>query len=261
MTIGCVRVGARDTKQVRFEIHLIPNDAANHLSTDEAKNMPPLLYMTDSFSKLTVKLGIFQTFMAFRISVWSRVCFCNRCHSEGILAINVADIGPTGEASANPAGRGHLRNEVLGLLNIILYCGNHRGKDAVKLLLSDCATLLAHAHLLGVEQQRLDLGIAASTTHIGHTQKGPGLRTDIAPLIIELGLILQYGFRVNLPVVRAESLARIHQQLPRGHGIHGARIGDKISSSISAGAHRLLVVLLYSTRIVLGVCKPVDLHL
>ena len=104
MTLGRIRVGARDTAQVRLEVHLVSNNGADLFTAHQAEDVPPLLNMTDHGVWLRVVLGIFQALIAFRISVWSRVCFCYRCHSEGVLAINVADVGATREAAANPAG-------------------------------------------------------------------------------------------------------------------------------------------------------------
>jgi hypothetical protein len=115
---------------------------------------------------------------------------------------------------------------VLRLLNIVLNRRNLGLEHALELLLRNCASLLAHPYLFGMEEKSLNLGIAASATHIGDTQERAGLRTNIAAIVIELGLILQHRLGINIVIIRAESLAGIDEKLLCSNRVHFAGIRD-----------------------------------
>ena len=111
-----------------------------------------------------------------------------------------------------------------------------------------------------MEKERLNLGITTAAAHIGHSQEGASLRTNIAAVVVELGLVLEHRLGINLLVVRAEALAGIHEKLLGRQRIHIARVRHEVRRRIGAGADGLLVVLFNAARIILCVSEAIDLH-
>ncbi len=150
---------------------------------------------------------------------------------------------------------------MLRRLDIVLHRLDERREDTVEALLRDCTALLAHPHMLTLEEHRLHIGIPATTTHIRYRHERARLRTDQAPVILKLGLILKNGLGVNLGVVGAEALARVDDQVLNRQRVHLARIRCQIRCRISAGSHRLVVIRGDAARIVASVGQAVDIHL
>ena len=109
---------------------------------------------------------------------------------------------------------------MLRRLDIVLYCLDQRREDAVEALLRDRAALLAHPHMLTLEENRLHIRVATATTHVRDSHERTSLRADQAPVILKLGLILKNRLGVDLRIVSAEALARIDDQILNRERVH-----------------------------------------
>jgi len=73
VTIGCIRVGASDSKEIRFEIGHVAGNLSYLFSTDEAEDMTALLHVAHILRELVISLGVLSFFKGR--ATWSRKCF------------------------------------------------------------------------------------------------------------------------------------------------------------------------------------------
>jgi hypothetical protein len=66
----------------------------------------------------------------------------------------------------NPSRRSHLGDQILRVLNIVLENRDERGVLLREELLRNCTTFLAHANLLGVQEQTFYVSGGVSTSHV-----------------------------------------------------------------------------------------------
>ncbi len=160
----------------------------------------------------------------------------------------------------DPARSRHLRDQVARLLHILLQDGDHRGVLLAEELLRHGTTLLAHAHLLRVEQQTLQVLVTATARHVRHRKEGAGLGTDLAAIRLETRLVAHKRISINRRIVVAVSFARIDEELVDGEGVHAPCIRDQVGRHVTTGAHRLRVEGLDATQVIAGVRHPIDIE-
>jgi hypothetical protein len=68
---------------------------------------------------------------------------------------------------------------------------------SLKLLLRDCTALLALANHLAVLEIGLHVRISTARAHKRYSEERTRLRTDVAAVILELGLITKNGVNVD----------------------------------------------------------------
>ncbi len=85
------------------------------------------------------------------------------------LAVHIADIFAAGYTATNPPIGRDFRNKVLGILDVVLEHLDHGGELSIEHVLGDRATLLAETDLLGMEEETLNIRIAATTGHEGNS--------------------------------------------------------------------------------------------
>jgi hypothetical protein len=160
----------------------------------------------------------------------------------------------------DPSRRGHLRHQILRVLDIVL---ERRDEGRVLLgeeFLRDSAALLALTHLLTVNEIALYIRIATASAHVRNTEEGTSLRTDIAAIVLELGLIAEHGIHVNLLIVVSVTLLRIDQQLLCTERIHLTGIGDQIGCHVGTRANGLSEIGLNTAKIIACVSQTVNLE-
>lgn len=149
-----------------------------------------------------------------------------------VLTIGVTNILSARNAPTDPARRRHLRHQVLRVLDVLLDRRDQRRILLVKRLLRDCAALLALTHLLRVEQQALNIGIATTCAHIRDRHERSRLATNDAAIVLELRLISQNRVSINGLVVEAKALLRVDHELLDTQRVDLSRIRHKITHSI-----------------------------
>jgi len=130
-----------------------------------------------------------------------------------VLAVNIPQIGASRDTSVDPARGGHLRDQVARLLNVLLQNRDHRSILLAEELLRHRATLLAHAHLHGVEQQTLKVLPATTPCHVGHSKEGACLGTDLAPVRLKTRQVEHKRLSINRGNVVAVSMAGLSKEL------------------------------------------------
>ncbi len=161
------------------------------------------------------------------------------------LAVDVADVLATGQTATNPASSGHLGDEVLGILDGSGQ-GRHQGGELLREEgLRYSVARLTHAAHFRVEQRSLHVRVATATAHEGHAQEGAGLLAGRATLAQESRLVAQDAVGVDVLVVIAIAIARIHDEAFHGQRIHLARIRHQVSGGIVSRTNGLLVILIH----------------
>jgi hypothetical protein len=89
--------------------------------------------------------------------------------------IHVPEVRPGRNAAMDPARRRHLRHQVARLLDVLLQNGDHGSILLGKELLRHRAALLAHAHLLRVLKEGLQVLVAPAAGHVRNGQEGSRL--------------------------------------------------------------------------------------
>jgi len=128
------------------------------------------------------------------------------------LAVDVADVLATGQSATDPAIGGHLGDEVLGVLDGSGQ-GGHQGRELLgEEGLRYSVARLAHAAHFRVEQRSLHIRVATAAAHEGYAQEGAGLLAGGAALAQESRLIAQDAVGVDVLVVVAITITRIHDE-------------------------------------------------
>jgi hypothetical protein len=177
------------------------------------------------------------------------------------LAVDIPQIRAGRDAAVDPATRSNLRYEVARLLHVLPQNRNHRCVLLAEELLRDRATLLAHAHLLGVLEEGLEVLVATAARHIRNREEGTGLRTDLAAVRLETWLVAHEGIGVNGDVVVAVPLPRIDEELVDGDRVDTTGVGDEVGRHVATGADRLRIVGLDAAEVVTGVSHPIDIEI
>jgi hypothetical protein len=177
-----------------------------------------------------------------------------------ILTVDVPQVGAGRDAAVDPAAGGDLRDEIARLLHVLLEDGDHRRVLLAEELLRNRAALLAHAHLLGVLEEGLEILVATTTGHVGDGEEGAGLCTDLAPVCLEAGLVAHKGIGVNGNIVVAVPFPRIDEELINGDGVYTTGVGDEVGRHVATGADRLRIVGLDAAEVVTGVGHPIDVE-
>ena len=107
-----------------------------------------------------------------------------------------------------PIGR-DLRHQVARLLDVLLEDRDHGGVLLGKELLRDRAALLAHAHLLRVLKEGLQVLVATPARHVRNGEEGACLGPCHTPIDLEARLIPHKGISINGGVVVSVPLARV----------------------------------------------------
>ena len=160
----------------------------------------------------------------------------------------------------DPPSRRHLLHHVARLLNIRLQNGNHRSVLLCEELLCHRTAFLAHANLLGVDQQGLHILVATTASHVRDRKEGAGLGPSLTPVRLEAGLVAHVGIGINGDIVVSVALARINQKFVHGGRIHAGGIGHQIGCRVSAWAHRLGIIRLDAAQVISGMRHSVDVH-
>ncbi len=176
-----------------------------------------------------------------------------------VLAVNIPQIGASRDTSVDPARGRHLRDQVARLLNVLFQNRDHRSILLAEELLRHRATLLAHAHLLGVEQQTLKVLVATTPCHVGHRKEGACLGTDLAPVRLKTRLVAHKRISINRRIVVTVSFAGIDKELIDGQRIHTPCVRDQVGGHVTTGAHRLGIKRLNATQVIAGVRHPIDI--
>ena len=113
----------------------------------------------------------------------------------------------------NPSSRSNLGDQVLWILDVVLQNGDHWSVLLREELLRYRTAFLAHTHLLGMEQETLDITRWISALHEGNRKEGAGLWANLAAIVLESNLITKNGICINGGVVESKSLARVEEQL------------------------------------------------
>ena len=160
----------------------------------------------------------------------------------------------------DPALRCHLLHQVVGILNVLLENRDLRiillGKEGLR----NSTAFLAHANLLGVDQQGLHVLVATATRHVGDGQEGTGLGPGLTPVRLEAGLVADIGVRIDGSIVVSVTLPRIDQKFIDGSGIHTGSIGNKVGRQVSAWSDTLGIIRLDAAQIVSGVGHSINVH-
>ena len=160
----------------------------------------------------------------------------------------------------DPALRCHLLHQVVGILNVLLQNGDLGiillGEEGLR----NSTAFLAHANLLGVDQQGLHILVATTASHVRDRKEGAGLGPSLTPVRLEAGLVADVGVRINGSVVVSVALPRIDQKLVNGSGVHTGSIRNKIGCEISAWPDTLGIIRLNAAQIVSGMGHSIDVH-
>jgi hypothetical protein len=168
------------------------------------------------------------------------------------LTVHIPDVLTARDTTTDPAICSDLRNKVLGILDIVLEHINHRGELVLKGHLSDSATLLAEADLLGMLEEALHIRVTTPAGHKGNGEEGAGLLTDVTAVALELGLVTEERIGINGSIIEPIALAGIHKLIVNSNRIHAGCVRDEVCCDIMTRASRLGIERLEPTHIILG---------
>ena len=124
----------------------------------------------------------------------------------------------------NPARRRDLRDQVARLLNVGLEDGDEGIILLGEELLRNCPAFLAHAYLLRVLKQALDILVTTTPRHVGHRQEGTSLSPRLGSVGLEPWLISYERIGIDGRVIVSVTLTRIDKELVDADGIDAGSI-------------------------------------